>query len=99
MLLIVAVAGLSFLTISNTADAGHRSCRSGGHYGGGYGAPVYRSRNYYGGGHGSYYSRPSYNYYGGHSGYYGGRGGYYGRNYYGGSGFGIQTRGFGIYIR
>ncbi len=101
MLMFAAVAGVSIFAMSGTAEASHR-CYGGSGYSGGYYSRGFAPTYYGGGGYYSGYRGRSYHrggYYDGyhghhHHGYYGGRrGGYYG------SGFGIQTRGFGLYIR
>lgn len=100
-LLLAAVAGITLLGMNNNAEASHR-CYGNRGFGGGYYAPVHRGgfytpapayrHNYYHSrsfnrgfyGHPGFYGRPGF----GHPGVYGPR-----------SGFGIQTRSFGLYIR
>lgn len=99
VLMCAAVAGLSLFGLEGNAEASHR-CN--GPYGGGYGR-AYSSPGFRGG----YYApRPGYGYYNSpyRGGYHGGYG--YSRGYYNGyrggyraPSFGIQTQGFGLYIR
>lgn len=97
LMMVAAVAGLSMFAMTGNAEA---SCRYGGGWGG-YRAPVYG----YGGGYGyrapihrgGYYGHPGFN-----RGYYGHPGfnrGFYGHPGFNRSGFAIQSRGFGLYIR
>lgn len=99
LLMMAAVAGLSLFAVTGTAEADHR-CRGNSGFRGGNFNSFYGG--YYGAPRGGFYAPPVYHgYYGNfHRGYGHGYGGFYGGHYgHRGPSFGIQTRGFGVYIR